>query len=272
MKRLAIDGAGTWHVMSRAVRRLELYRDDTDYRAFLDRLDAAAVATGVVPLAYALMPNHYHLLVNGTTAALGDAMHRVNRSYARAYNTRHEQGGHVFEGAYKAFLMRGDWRIVHASRYIHLNPVAARLGKRPGDWRWSSYGAYTGGKADLRSLRANTVVDLAGGRADYANAMAEAQDAMPKKHPTHSPEALWETQARWILARVTAQPLEGVDAKALALHIASEAGVPPRVSAGVLGFSSPLYASIVTTRWGDRLGRDAKFAAAVKEWKQQNGM
>jgi hypothetical protein len=83
---------------------------------------------------------------------------------------------------------------------------------------------------------------------------------------------LWEAEARWVQAQVAAAPPEGIDAKALALVIAREAGVPPRVSAGVFGFSSPLYAGIVASRWDDRMERDAKFAEAVKAWRRRAGI
>ena len=227
MRRQQVEGAATWHVMSRAVRRLDLFRDDTDYRAFIERLESACEKSDVAPLAYALMPNHYHLLASGSTPALAAAMHRLNRSYARAFNTRHGQRGHVFEGSYRSFPMLTEWRMVHASRYIHLNPVAAKLARRPSEWKWSSYGAYAGGKTDVRGLRAGGILQMAGGREEYAKGVQEMMETLPKKNPANSPEGLWEAEARWVQARVAAAPPEGIDAKALGLVIAREAGVPP---------------------------------------------
>jgi REP element-mobilizing transposase RayT len=272
MRRQQIEGAATWHVLSRAARRLDLFRDAVDYRAFLERLESACEKSGVAALAYALMPNHYHLLASGSTQGLAAAMHRLNRSYARAFNTRHDQRGHVFEGTYRALVLAPEWRVAHASRYLHLNPVASKLVKKPGDWRWSSYTAYVMGRSDVRGLRTAGILKMVGGKAGYVKDMPRAMDAMPRKNATNSPEGLWESEARWIRAHVADHPPAGIDANALGLYIASEAGVPPRVGAVVFGFSSPLYAGIVVSRWEDRLDRDAKFAAAVKAWRTEAGL
>jgi len=97
---------------------------------------------------YALMPNHYHWLLETPLGGLVDGMRWFQTTYTARYNARHRQCGHLFQGRYKAIIMDPDepsyFRTL--SDYIHLNPVRARLLKkempRLGDFPWSSYPSF----------------------------------------------------------------------------------------------------------------------------------
>jgi putative transposase len=78
-------------------------------------------------------------------------------------NRRHGRSGHVFEQRYKALLVDKDNYLLQVSRYIHRNPVEAKLVGRPQDYRWSSYGAYGTAKA-VRGLTTSLVLEQLGGK------------------------------------------------------------------------------------------------------------
>ncbi len=100
--------------------------------------------------AFALMNNHDHLFVETPGANLAAGMQFLNGSYTSWFNRRHERVGHLFQGRYKAVLIEDEGHFWEVSRYIHLNPVRARLTDRPERWAWSSYAGYFSPRRCLR--------------------------------------------------------------------------------------------------------------------------
>jgi hypothetical protein len=88
------------------------------------------------------MSNHYHLLVETPKANLSAFMHTLNSAYTTYFNIRRHRSGHLFQGRYKAILVDVDSYLLELSRYIHLNPVRARIVKKPEDYPYSSLSAY----------------------------------------------------------------------------------------------------------------------------------
>lgn len=145
---LRIEFAGALHhVMSRGNDRRDIVKDDADWIRRLEWL-ARTVETYRWRLhAFALMDNHEHLFVETPEPNLSAGMQHLNGSYTSYYNRRHRRVGHLFQGRFKAQLIENEGYYWSISRYIHLNPVRAKLVDRPDDWRWSSYPGY------LRSSR-----------------------------------------------------------------------------------------------------------------------
>ncbi|MCD6311515.1 MAG: transposase [Elusimicrobia bacterium] len=141
--RIEYPGA-VYHVISRGDDKGKIFRDAADYKKFLNVIKKAKRRYGVIVYAYALMPNHYHLLIETTRANLARLMHCIQTTYSVYYNNRHCRTGHVFQGRYKAILVEKDSYLLRLSRYIHLNPVRAKMVKRPQDYRWSSFCEYAG--------------------------------------------------------------------------------------------------------------------------------
>jgi putative transposase len=137
-KRLEYPGA-FYHVMSRGNRGQTIYPKQADFTAFLDCLRETCAQYDLVIHSFCLMTNHYHLVVETPHGNLGAAMHWLNSSYVRRYNRKHRQRGHLFQGRYKALLVDADTYLTWLSRYIHLNPVRARMTASPVAYRWSSY-------------------------------------------------------------------------------------------------------------------------------------
>jgi len=141
--RIEYPGA-VYHVISRGDDKGKIFKDTADYKKLLNVIKKAKHRYCVIVYVYALMPNHYHLLIETTRANLARFMHCVQTTYSVYYNSRHGRAGHVFQGRYKALLVDKDNYLLRLSRYIHLNPVRAKMVKMPQDYRWSSFCEYAG--------------------------------------------------------------------------------------------------------------------------------
>jgi hypothetical protein len=90
------------------------------------------------------MSNHVHLLIERQASAVGRIMHRLLTGYAQYYNRRYRRVGHLLQGRHKAILCQSDRYLSELVRYIHLNPVRARMVNQPEDYEYSSHRAYLG--------------------------------------------------------------------------------------------------------------------------------
>ncbi len=123
-----LDAPGTLHhVILRGLERGRILRDDTDRQAFVTRLADVVQATGATVYAWALLPNHAHLLLRSGRAGLPTAMRRLLTGYAGTFNRRHRRIGHVFHNRYKSIVVEEDRYFRELVRYIHLNPLRAGL-------------------------------------------------------------------------------------------------------------------------------------------------
>jgi putative transposase len=127
------------HVYARGNRRQDIFVDDNDRRAYLAMLRKVVRRHRWSCLAYCLMRNHVHLLIETPDPNLGDGMKRLHGPYAQGFNTRHKKVGHLFQGRYGAERVTSDAQLVATLRYIALNPVEAGSCEDARDWRWSSY-------------------------------------------------------------------------------------------------------------------------------------
>lgn len=128
-----------YHVTSRGNEKAKIYMDDQDRYIFIEHLARVVEQYTWVLYAYCLMGNHYHLLVRTPDANLSTGMRQLNGIYAQYFNARHERVGHLFQGRFKAILIKDEDRLLIVARYVVLNPVRAELVMDPEDWRWSSY-------------------------------------------------------------------------------------------------------------------------------------
>jgi putative transposase len=140
-----------YHVMCRGDRREAIFFGDDDRELFLATLGQACKRAGIVIHAFALMGNHYHLLLETPAGNLVAAMRWFQTTYTVRFNTRHRLSGHLFQGRYKALLVDPDTpeygRTV--ADYIHLNPVRAGLvhsEQELASYPWCSYQFYASAK------------------------------------------------------------------------------------------------------------------------------
>ncbi len=123
-----------------------MFRDDTDRARYLSRLAHYREKFGFRLLAFCLMDNHVHLAVETGEHPLSRIMAGVQFTYTQYFNRRDRRVGHLFQGRYKALIVDQDAYLLALVRYIHENPVEAKLVERPGDYRWSSDRYYRKGK------------------------------------------------------------------------------------------------------------------------------
>jgi putative transposase len=95
-------------------------------------------------LAYCLMPNHFHLLVQVLNTDFSTTMQSLSQSYTNAINRERDRVGPLFQGRFQAKPIDDEAYLLHVSRYIHLNPVVAHFVDKPEDWEFSSYSEYIG--------------------------------------------------------------------------------------------------------------------------------
>jgi putative transposase len=123
-----LDAPGTLHhVILRGIERGQIVADRQDREAFVARLGAVATATGTTIYAWALLPNHAHLLLRSGPQGLPQFMRRLLTGYAQAYNRRHRRHGHLFQNRYKSLVVEADAYFRDLVRYLHLNPLRAKL-------------------------------------------------------------------------------------------------------------------------------------------------
>lgn len=160
--RIEYPGA-VYHVIVRGNNRQAIFRDDGDRNVYMSKLSHYCSQRGVHLLCYCVLPNHVHLLVETPQGNLSKMMQAFQTSYSRYFNWRHSRTGHVFEQRYKALLVDRDTYLLQVSRYIHINPVEAKVVTRPQDYRWSSYRAYLSG-AGSQALKREVILGQFGGK------------------------------------------------------------------------------------------------------------
>jgi REP element-mobilizing transposase RayT len=143
--RITYPGA-FYHVTSRGNERKEIFKSRRDREKCLEYFESAAKRYDAVIHAFCLMNTHYHLLLETPSGNLPHIMRHINGAYTTYFNVKHGRSGHLFQGRYKAILVEIDKYAKELSRYIHLNPVRARIVKAPEEHAWSSYKFYIGEK------------------------------------------------------------------------------------------------------------------------------
>lgn len=115
------------HVIVRGNERRPIFLDDQDRSFFLERFSVLLRETNTDCLAWALLTNHFHLLLRPRSGCLATFMRRLLTSYAVTFNLRHERSGHLFQNRYKSFVCEEESYFLELVRYIHLNPLRAGL-------------------------------------------------------------------------------------------------------------------------------------------------
>mgnify|MGYP001812383862 CR=1 FL=1 len=121
---LRIEYPGAYyHVMSRGNRREDIFLSDKDRKVFLDGLADSCETYSIKLIAYVLLSNHFHLLIQTPQANLSEFMRHFLVTYTVRFNRRNCRAGHVFQGRFKSILIDEDEYLLPLSRYIHLNPI-----------------------------------------------------------------------------------------------------------------------------------------------------
>ncbi len=162
-RRARLDAPGVLqHVMAGGIERKKIFMDDKDRASFLERLALILEDTQTQCYAWALIPNHFHILLRtGPPASpererwragptpLSTVMRRLMTGYAVTFNIRHRRSGHLFQNRYKSVVCEEDTYLLELTRYIHLNPLRARLVedlKSLDKYQWSGHSVLMGKK------------------------------------------------------------------------------------------------------------------------------
>lgn len=113
--------------MVRGIEKGVVFRRDADRDQFLDRLGDILQDTKTPCFAWALIPNHFHLLLRTGSVPISSVMRRLLTGYALWYNRKHRRHGHLFQNRFKSILCQEDTYLLELVRYIHLNPIRAGL-------------------------------------------------------------------------------------------------------------------------------------------------
>lgn len=135
--------SGFYHVIAKGSGGQNLFEGAYDYRAFLELLAKACEKGGVHVIAYCLMSNHVHLLLEDAEGRLGEVMKSVLTGYAQRFNKLGDRVGHVFQQRFKSQPIEDEGYLLRAIRYIHNNPAKAGICAAR-DYPWSSYHEYVG--------------------------------------------------------------------------------------------------------------------------------
>jgi REP element-mobilizing transposase RayT len=134
-------------VIGRGIEGSKIFRDQGDREDFLDRLAKLCEAKALGVYAWALLDTHFHLLVRSGNQSLSQSMRKLLTGYVVNFNRRHKRYGHLFQNRYKSILCEEDPYLLELTRYIHLNPLRARMVKDLRELRgypWAGHSAIIG--------------------------------------------------------------------------------------------------------------------------------
>jgi putative transposase len=128
-----------YHAINRGNAHARVFHDDGDYQNFVNLLAGACERIAMRVLAYCLMPNHFHLVVQPwSDGDLSRWMHWLLTSHVRRHHRRYETDGRVWQGRFKALPIQADDHLLTVMRYVERNPLRGGLVTRAEAWRWSS--------------------------------------------------------------------------------------------------------------------------------------
>jgi len=125
-RKARIDAVGALHhIICRGIEKRPIFMDDVDRDGFIVRLRKILTETKTPCYAWALLPNHFHLLLRTGMAPIARVMQRLLTGYVVVFNRRHQRHGYLFQNRYKSILCQENPYLLELVRYIHLNPLRA---------------------------------------------------------------------------------------------------------------------------------------------------
>lgn len=171
------------HVIVRGAQRAKIFMDRQDYEHFLTRLEKVVLAAQVRCYAWALLPDHFHLLLRNGNVRLAKVMQSLMTGYAVTFNRRHKRNGHLFQNRYKSIICEDEPYFLVLVRYIHLNPLKAGLVKsmsKLDGYPWSGHGDLLGyrknGWQEIEEVLGRFSTQKARARMNYRRFVEEGAD------------------------------------------------------------------------------------------------
>lgn len=167
-----IADSGYYHVILKGDGGMDLFDADADRQKFLKMPDGILEASRLRLIAWCLMSNHVHMLLEDTEQELSACMHRLTTAYAMYFNKRAQRHGSVFQERIFSVPIKTDRQLIACVLYIHDNPLKG-MGVHPSCYRWCSYAECADGSAIRCST--DTVLGMLGGRQGFLKASEDLQ-------------------------------------------------------------------------------------------------
>lgn len=135
------------HVMIRGNNRQRIFFSEDYFHYFLEILEKSSKKFDHKIISYCLMSNHAHLIVKIYNSPLSKVMQYINFRYARWLNHKHKRIGHLFQGRYRSLEVNNETYLINLCRYVHFNPITAKIVPCLDDYAWSSHFYYLHGNA-----------------------------------------------------------------------------------------------------------------------------
>lgn len=132
---------GIYHIMLRGIDRRDIFLEDDDREKFLYYVFRARELGEFKLYGYCLMDNHVHILMK-EGEELSKSVKRITVGYVQWHNNKYGRIGHLFQNRYKSETVEDEKYLIGVSRYIHQNPVKAKIVTKAENYRWSSYKDY----------------------------------------------------------------------------------------------------------------------------------
>lgn len=153
-----------YHVMMRGINKERIFDNPKHKNFLLDLLETHIKENNIEILAYCIMNNHLHLVLQGDLTDISAALKKVNIRFAMRLNKDQDRVGHVFQDRYKSEVIYNDQHLLQAIKYVHNNPVKAKMTNKPEDYKWSSYRFYLGkGDKVISKESREIIIEIAGG-------------------------------------------------------------------------------------------------------------
>ncbi|MBP1759751.1 MAG: transposase [Firmicutes bacterium] len=136
------SSTGYYHIMLRGNERKNIFLNGEDRHKFMDIVHKKHSEAELLLFAYCLMDNHVHLVLKDNKNQISLIMKGIATSYAMYFNNKYRRTGHVFQDRFRSEAVEDERYLMAVIRYVHCNPIKAKLVEHPEQYKWSSYQWY----------------------------------------------------------------------------------------------------------------------------------
>ena len=137
-----LSDANVYHIVLKGINSEQIFFDEDDYLSFMNVLKVSCSNYNALLYAFCIMNNHVHLLIKFNENNMPQMFKSFGASFVFRYNKKYNRSGSLFNGRYFSKAINDDAYLLTVLKYIHFNPVTAKLCAKPGDWKWSSFTEY----------------------------------------------------------------------------------------------------------------------------------
>lgn len=137
-----LSDANVYHIVLKGINSEQIFFDEDDCFSFMNVLKSSCANYDALLYAFCIMNNHVHLLIKFNQNNMPQMFKSFGASFVFRYNKKYNRSGSLFNGRYYSKAVNDDTYLLTVLKYIHFNPVSAKLCAKPDDWKWSSYSEY----------------------------------------------------------------------------------------------------------------------------------